>query len=253
LKSSKKILTKEECLVEIKKYQTRTEFRKKSHRAYTACKENNWHLEEIEKLSVKLNRNWTKEKCWALAKKYFTKTEFITNHRGAYIFALRRGWKDEICSHMKPHFTFWTKHKCKIEALKYKSRSEYARENGSSYQFAMKQGEDFMSSICSHMVIKGNQYKRMIYAYEFADNHVYIGLTYNEQKRRDEHLVDKRGPVARHISKTGILPDYKKLENYTDVKKAADLEQYYINRYKKEGWSVLNKSKAGALGSNDTY
>jgi hypothetical protein len=252
-KREKKILTKEQCLSEIKKYVNKADFVKKSRAAYAACMKNNWHKEEIDNLKVKVNRSWTKEKCWTLAKSCKSKKEFISNHKGAYIFALRRGWKDEICSHMTPQFTFWTKEKCKTEALNYKSRSEYSKGNGASYQFAMKQGEDFMSLICSHMVIKGNQYKRMIYAYEFTDKYVYVGLTYNEQKRKEEHLVDKRGPVAKHISMSGLFPEYKKLEEYIDVEKAKELEQYHIDKYKKEGWLVINKTKAGALGTNDTY
>jgi hypothetical protein len=251
-KSKSKVWTKEKCLTEILKYENRSDFRKKSRGAYQACKLNNWFSEEIAKLKVKKVVDWTKDKCWQLAKRYKSKKDFKINQNGAYLFALRRGWKDEICSHMDAKFTFWTKEKCKIEASKYKSRSEYARENGASYQFAMKQGEEFMSSICSHMTIKGSRYKRMVYAYEFADNHVYVGLTYNEQKRKDEHLGDKRGPVARHSLKSGISPDYKKLEDYLDVKDAKNLEQYYIDWYKKAGWLVLNRSKAGALGTTDT-
>lgn len=248
-----KQITKEKCLEEIKKYVNKVDFRKKSRAAYEACIKNNWHLEEIDKLKVKLVRSWTKEKCWAVARKYKTRQEFAKNDKGAYLFALRRGWKDEICSHMKVSFTMWTKELCKIEARKYSSRSEWSKKNGASYQFALKQGEEFLSSICTHMLIKGNAFKRMLYAYEFADKHVYVGLTYNEEKRRDEHLIDKRGPVAKHITKTGLYPKYKKLENYMPSKKATDQEQFYIDQYKAKGWNLLNKSKAGALGGNDTY
>jgi hypothetical protein len=217
-----KQITKEECLEEIKKYENKVDFRKKSRIAYEACRKNNWHLEEIDKLKVKLIRNWTKEKCWAIARKYKTRKEFAKNDKGAYLFAFRRGWKDEICSHMKVSFTMWTKELCKLEARKYKTRTEWSKMNGASYQFALKQGEEFLSAICTHMTIKGNAFKRMVYAYEFADNHVYVGLTYNEEKRRGEHLIDKRGPVARYITKTELQPKYKKLENYIPSNKATE-------------------------------
>jgi hypothetical protein len=154
---------------------------------------------------------------------------------------------------MKVSFTMWTKELCKLEARKYETRTEWSKKNGASYQFALKQGEEFLSSICIHMTIKGNAFKRMVYAYEFADNHVYVGLTYNEEKRRDEHLIDKRGPVAKYLIKTGLEPKYKKLENYLPSKKASEMEQYYIDYYKANGWNLLNKSKGGALGGNDTY
>jgi hypothetical protein len=50
--------------------------------------------------------------------------------------------------------------------------------------------------------------------------------------------------------KTSLTPVYKKLHDYEPVESAKALEQHYINRYKKEGWTLLNSSKAGALGGN---
>jgi hypothetical protein len=90
----------------------------------------------------------------------------------------------------------------------------------------------------------------MIYAYEFLDNFVYVGLTYNENKRRYEHLYEKLGPVKKHIIKYGVNPKYVKLHDYTSIANAKSLEQHFINKYKKEGWVLLNSAKGGALGGN---
>ena len=60
-KNKVRVWTKEECLNEILKYKKRADFTKKSRAAYAACKANNWHLDEIDNLEVKLNRNWTKD------------------------------------------------------------------------------------------------------------------------------------------------------------------------------------------------
>ncbi len=38
------------------------------------------------------------------------------------------------------------------------------------------------------MEIIGNKFKRCIYAYEFSDNYVYVGLTLNLDKRNNRHL-----------------------------------------------------------------
>jgi len=91
----------------------------------------------------------------------------------------------------------------------------------------------------------------MIYCYEFEDKHVYVGLTYNEKKRNYEHIHEKRGPVAKHIAKTGLKPIYKKLVDYAPVDDAKKREQEFINQYSSTGWILLNKSKAGAIGGNN--
>ena len=39
----------------------------------------------------------------------------------------------------------------------------------------------------AHMKVLGDRKKRMIYAYEFPDHSVYVGLTFNYDKRDKEH------------------------------------------------------------------
>ena len=80
----------------------------------------------------------------------------------------------------------WTKEKCLEEALKYNSRTDFFNSNGSAYNRSIRNG--WLDEICSHMMVIGNLKKRAIYCFEFEDNHVYVGLTYNINKRRNEHL-----------------------------------------------------------------
>jgi hypothetical protein len=102
------------------------------------------------------------------------------------------------------------------------------------------------------MVPIGNLFRRMIYCYEFPDNHVYVGLTYNEKKRKSEHLTDGKGPVWKYKLKTNLEPIYKKLSEYLDEQSAKKFEQETIDKYKVAGWKILNSTKAGALGGNST-
>jgi len=44
---------------------------------------------------------WTKEKCQEEALKYDYRNEFKINNKSAYITSIKRGWLEEICSHMK--------------------------------------------------------------------------------------------------------------------------------------------------------
>jgi predicted GIY-YIG superfamily endonuclease len=98
------------------------------------------------------------------------------------------------------------------------------------------------------MKIIGNLYKRCIYAAEFDNNFVYIGLTYSFNKRINEHLTDKKSKVFKHIKETNIFPEFKKLTDYIDNLKAKEYEEYYLNNYKNNNWNILNVAKTGALG-----
>jgi len=45
---------------------------------------------------------WTKERCQEVALRYEHKVDYKKNDGGSYCAALKRGYIDEICSHMKP-------------------------------------------------------------------------------------------------------------------------------------------------------
>jgi len=246
-KSSIKYWTLERCNEEALKYNSRREFVNFSPSAYSVACKNGW-LNLISKHQKVHNKSWTKEECHLLALNFNNKKDFISAHKGAYIFALRRGWKDDICSHMNINFIYWTKEMCETEALKYDTKKQFRKSSPKAYAFA--QQNNIIEDICSHMTPLGNLFNRMIYCYEFFDKSVYIGITYNEEKRRNEHLNDKRGPVAEHIRNTGLKPEYKKLSGYINVAQAQIKEQEYINLYKQNGWNLLNSTKAGALGGN---
>lgn len=99
----------------------------------------------------------------------------------------------------------------------------------------------------------GNKYKRLIYSFEFPDNSVYVGLTYNSNERRNEHLNPKRSKksaVYKYILLSGLIPEYYELTEYVDKEIAIKLEEKYLNEYKINGWKILNKYKTGTLGGN---
>jgi hypothetical protein len=207
----RQVWNRESYVKEGKKYEFKTDFIKGSPGAYAACKRLNCVKEATGHLKVLLNRHWTKETCLAEAKKYTSRGAFATQSKGAYIFSGRKGWRKEICAHMISNFTFWDYNSIKKEAKKYKFRTEFARKSGGGYMYARDKG--ILDDICKHMKEQGNSFTRIIYSFEFADNCVYVGLTFNEKKRKSEHLSDNRGPVAKHITKTGLIPKYKRLSN----------------------------------------
>jgi predicted GIY-YIG superfamily endonuclease len=144
-----------------------------------------------------------------------------------------------------------------------KYTNEFILERGSNYDhptqfktyepnvYAAGQKRKILDQIKYKVGYIGNKLKRMVYVYEFSDKSVYVGLTYNENKRKSEHFVGKSTSVTKHINKTGLQPEYTNITNgYIDANDAADLEESLRLKYKSNGWNILNKKKGGGLGGN---
>ena len=161
----------------------------------------------------------------------------------------------------------WTKEKCHIEALKYKTRINFKKKCGWAYEIARNNNwlDDicshinknsvwkWLNDICSHMKRFGNKLFRCVYVYEFSDNCVYVGLTYNLEKRNVSRKKQINDAVTKHIKNTNLQPLLKQLSEYVFVDVAATLENDLIEFYKNNGWKVLNKAIGGAIGSSERY
>jgi hypothetical protein len=86
--------------------------------------------DEIEKVASRIK--WTKEACHFEALKYQTRGDFFVKSLSAYSAAHKRGWLDEICSHMvmqrNSNDTWKTKEACMAEAKKYRYRAQFLKE-----------------------------------------------------------------------------------------------------------------------------
>lgn len=143
---------------------------------------------------------------------------------------------------------YWTKANCIAEAKKYTHKKEWEINSKSSFTIAHRNG---WMDICSrHMIKLGNCFHRAIYAVEFFDNHVYIGLTHDLDERISQHLRDKRSSVYKHFIKNNIRPKFKILTNYLHKDIAIIKENEFLNSYKDSGWTLLNKVQTGSLGGN---
>lgn len=241
----------DKCKEEALKYSSKIDFIKNSHGAYLYAIRKGI-IDDICTHMVDPRIIWTKDKCAEEALKYNSRKEYEKNSN-SYQSAKRNGWLDEICQHMgeKAKRDYWTYEKCKEEALKYKHRNQFEKNSPTAYVKSGKMG--WKDEICSHMETNGNKYKRCIYAIEFPDNYVYVGLTKNHEERFKEHLNDIRNNsiVLRHYNKTGLLPIIKKLTDFLDVEEASKLEQVKLNEYIDKGWKVLNIAKCGNVGGNN--
>jgi ribosome-associated toxin RatA of RatAB toxin-antitoxin module len=194
---------------------------------------------------------WTFERCREEALKYKTRMEFKNNSGGAYTHCVKHQYLNDVCSHMnelRKLKGYWTFEHCKEETLKYKTKNEFNINSKGAYIKALK--NKWLDKICSHMEILGSKYKRCIYSYEFPNNYVYVGLTFNINKRQSNRDSDNTDGVTRFIEKTGLKPVRKQLTEYIDVNDAVIMENYYLNFYKNNGWNILNKNKTGGIGSS---
>jgi len=195
-----------------------------------------------------MKTKWTKEKCQIEALKYNYKKDFRSKCNSAYAVAHKNKWIDDICKHMTKFIreSKWNKEKCQEYAFKYKSRLEFSKKCNWGYSIACK--NNWIDDICTHMEKTGNKKFRCIYAYEFSDKYVYIGLTYNLKKRDISRQHDNFDGVTKHINKTGLIPNLKQLSEYIDINIASKLEKDTIISYKNNGWNILNITKGGEVG-----
>lgn len=146
---------------------------------------------------------------------------------------------------------YWTYERCKEEALKYDTKKEFYEQAPSVRVIAKRRG--WYEEITSHMIPLGHRYLRCIYSYEFSDNHFYVGLTCNLNRRHVERFTSKNDAVNKHKLETGEIPVFKQLTEYLPPKEAQEKEGEYLNKYINLGWVKLNIAKTGGLGSGDLY
>nr|DAI89599.1 MAG TPA: GIY-YIG nuclease superfamily protein [Caudoviricetes sp.] len=247
----KTVYTFDICKAEALKYKHRSDFKYNSPSFYNSACRNKW-LNDIcaHMIYIQLpNGYWNLERCTEESLKYNTRVSFGDNCPGAYGSAKRNGWLDDLCKNMEPQKKpngYWTKEKCEEEALKYQYFSDFIKNSPGAVSPSREGG--WYEDITKHFKIKGNRYKRFIYAYEFPDNHVYVGLTHNIVQRHNNHLL--KGTVFEHINETKCQPELKQLTLYpVEVEEARELESYYLNDYINKGWVKLNKRATGAVGS----
>jgi predicted GIY-YIG superfamily endonuclease len=242
-------ITKEQCEKEALKYESRVEFNKNSPLCQYAYRKK-WLDEICAHMKPIKNVKFTLEKCRELAAQCNSRNDFNKTYNSAYHASINNNWINDVCSHMieiiKPH-RYWTYNKCKEESIKYKTKGEFRKNCSSAYNTIHL---NKWYEMLSHMDIIGNKYNKCIYAYEFTDNHVYVGLTHNIDKRNYDHMTNKNSSVYNHINKSQLKPTLIKLTNYLPVKEAIEKEEYYVNIYRNNNWAILNKIQTGAIGGS---
>lgn len=140
----------------------------------------------------------------------------------------------------------WSDVMLRDEASKYNNRSDFYKGSQSAYQTAYSRA--ILDDICSHMTRLGDIYNRFIYTIEFENNSVYIGLTCDLDRRRNEHINISTNKYVKKCIDNNINFIFNSDNILYNSLDAIERETYLISEYTKKGYIVLNISKAGGLG-----
>lgn len=257
----KKELSYDQCKDLSKLCESRSKFKSTYRQAYKTSLKNNWLNDFYEKQPTNTPKGvakecgyWNnKENCINESKKYKTWSEFAIGSIGAYTSARRNNWLKEFNwltrTNKKPS-GYWTEETCREESKKYKSRTEFSKYADTAYKLSKKN-----EWIDSYTWIK--DYKSLnkdkvdcIYVYEFPNNVIYVGRTIDRINRDKHHRLLKNGTVRKYSDKNSLsIPEMKIIEDNLTIQEGINREEYWIEYYKSQGWTLLNVAKAGSVGS----
>lgn len=195
--------------------------------------------------------SWTFNKIKNSAKKYKTKKEWRADTKSSYNIAKMKKLTNnkDITGHFSQtdRTRKWTKKKILESSKGHKTIKSWRDNHPQAYTRAHR--IKILDKITSKMIRLGDQYKRCIYSIKIKKYKIiYIGLTYNFDQRIQSHLKTKRFlKLRKKFGKNSLL--IKKLSPYIDRAKAAEKEKNLIQKYKVNGYKILNRKEGGGLGS----
>lgn len=237
-----------------KKYSSRSDFKKAEPEAYAwgikrySLKQIAPHIEEVI--------FWTEQRCREVATKYKTRSQFRDNCGGAFEFAKKKGFIDDLFP-VRPKVLKWTREACRQEFLKYETKNEFISKSRKAYEAASK--NRWLPYIYGDLLPSSHKIRRWVYAYEFPDKSVYVGLTYDLNRRNIAHTSSKlknglkKSTVHKHITETQTIPNFVILTDNLQAEQAVTLENEWVKEYVRNGWKILNKAKTGSLGFGKKY
>ena len=210
---------------------------------------------------------WDYDSCYQLALECKKKSDMHKKNSNAYNVARKNGWfKDytwflsyeEIWHKKRPNRVKWSYERCKELAKKYTTNAEFAKNYPSAYTMAKRNGWmddfDWLKRSDNIFTLRRDN----VYAYLFIEQKsVYVGRTINLQERDASHRTNNRSAVFKFATQCNVtIPDMTILESNITLTEGLEKEDYYCNKYKEDGWNLLNVAKTGlksgslgALGS----
>lgn len=193
---------------------------------------------------------WTKEALEKSASKYNTVKEWRISEPSAYATASRLKLLPQLTEGMqkKIEHGFWTEEVVTQRAKPFKHKRDWIKGDYQSYTAAQRLG--IVDRVSRHMVPLGNTHKRCLYSIEVVgQNLIYIGLTYDFDRRMRDHMKTKRFRDLIEKYGEGCI-DRVQLTDYIDKDEAAAQEGLLVEKFRQKGYQLLNSQKTGSLGGN---
>ena len=195
---------------------------------------------------------WTIETVEIEARKYNVKEHFIRGCPGGYKYAVRHGLVKNFTwfeTRNKPA-GYWTKERCEIESKKYKNKTDFKKNSGGAYEASRENNwlDNYEWLINKKIATDKVDY---IYGYFFGESVVYIGRTLNPKNRDNDHRKkEKNDSVYKYSMEYNMdIPPMTIIESGITLEEGIKREQFWIDYYKKNNFTVLNKNKGGGIGS----
>ena len=249
------IYTEEICRNEALKYKTVKDFREHSPNHYNASNKFGY-LDGFDWLDRERAQKgfWNYDSCYNEARKYKSRSELDKQNTYCYHVALKNGWLDDYFwfeEGCRPN-NFWTYETCYAEAKKYKSRGDFSKSK-SAYTIAWRNGwlDDYVWFKDERIDFENGKIDS-VYAYEFVESKaVYVGRTLKRlQRMRDYQHIFTKDTVSSYAKDNDVpVPGMKILETDLTVKEGVYKEGWWVEKYRLEGWFILNKIKTGSIGA----
>lgn len=140
----------------------------------------------------------------------------------------------------------WTYETCKEVALECKTLKEFYTKNKSAYSACYRHQWLDLFDWLERSVSPYSKKLDYVYAYFFNDNTVYIGRTIEPNKRHNKHNTDTKDTVFKFAQDNNTsVPKMTILESGLTLEDGLEKEDYYVNKYRSDGWNVLNRAKTG--------
>lgn len=213
----------------------------------------------------KKKKERTYERFMEIARACETKSEIKSIDLSLYEKAKEEGWVEE-CDWI-PEISRgpikWTDENRLAAALKCKTRSEYQKRFPGAWKYDCENGlmdryTHFIKPVREGRDPNATDYVIYIYP-DYENKVVYVGLTYEERKKKRhcEHVYGRKEKdgtttfdvVAAYWKSIGKpMPDPVYVKEGLNINEVGYFEGWYMDYYRKEGWTVLNIAKPGSTG-----
>ena len=201
---------------------------------------------------LKKRKLWDRKSCYEEARKHNSKISYERSNASAYNVSLKNGWLEDYFWFKKPEpKRKWSHDAVMSIARNFQSKSEFRAMARGAYSAAYKNGWlKEMDWFVPKVTDPSERDKKLHCVYIYINENTktcYVGLTNNLNKRHSQHKnPNNKSAVYKYFNENNIeIPFPIVLENSLTPSEAQYYEDFYVKKYREEGWNVLNKAATG--------